>query len=51
MNMTTEQLTLLLGMMIQTAALFFWGGQVHQMLRDHDRRLTRLEVLREKGES
>lgn len=27
----------------QTAALFYWGGGIRQMLRDHERRIARLE--------
>jgi hypothetical protein len=27
----------------QTGALFYWGGALHQMLKDHERRLSRLE--------
>lgn len=27
----------------QTGALFYWGGSVRQMLKDHDRRIEVLE--------
>ncbi len=27
----------------QTGALFYWGGGVRQMLRDHERRISHLE--------
>ena len=34
---------LIMTLVINTAALFFWGGKTAQMLRDHDRRLQMLE--------
>jgi hypothetical protein len=30
-------------LIVHTGALFYWGGAVRQMLRDHDRRITNLE--------
>ncbi len=30
-------------LILNTGALFYWGGSVRQMLRDHERRITRLE--------
>lgn len=30
-------------LLAHTGALFYWGGSVRQLLRDHDRRITRLE--------
>jgi len=30
-------------LLAQTGALFYWGGQVRQMLRDHERRISNLE--------
>ena len=37
----------LVALVCQTGALFYWGGEVRQMLRDHDRRLTSLEEARD----
>ena len=34
---------LVVTLVVHTSALFYWGGRVSQMLRDHDRRLTTLE--------
>jgi hypothetical protein len=36
-------LALLLALLAHTGALFYWGGGVRQMLRDHERRLGKLE--------
>jgi hypothetical protein len=44
--MTTVELGMLtvgFAVLAQTAALFYWGGGVRQMLRDHERRLASLE--------
>ena len=41
--MEKDVLGLALAVLMQTAALFYWGGAVRQMLRDHERRLTHLE--------
>lgn len=30
-------------LLAQTGAMFYWGGSVRQMLRDHERRITKLE--------
>lgn len=30
-------------LLTHTGALFYWGGSVRQLLRDHERRITRLE--------
>lgn len=43
---TTEGIAmaaLVVTLVLHTSALFYWGGRVSQMLRDHDRRLTTLE--------
>lgn len=32
-----------LTLMVHTGALLFWGGKISQMLRDHERRIVRLE--------
>lgn len=29
--------------LLHTSALFYWGGRVTQMLRDHERRISRME--------
>lgn len=34
---------LVLTLFVHTGALFYWGGAVRQMLRDHERRLSALE--------
>lgn len=34
---------LALTLFIHTSALFYWGGSIRQMLRDHERRLSNLE--------
>jgi len=34
---------LIVTLLVQTGALFYWGGGVRQMLRDHERRITKLE--------
>jgi hypothetical protein len=31
-------------MLANTGALFYWAGKVSQLLKDHERRITRLEV-------
>lgn len=33
-----------LALFVNTSALFYWGGRVTQMLRDHERRITNLET-------
>jgi hypothetical protein len=40
---TWAHLGILLGVVGQTAALFYWGGKVTRTLEDHDRRLGKLE--------
>ncbi len=30
-------------LVVHTGALFYWGGSVRQMLRDHERRIGNLE--------
>lgn len=35
----------MLAILAQTAGLFYWGGKVYEMLRDHDRRITDLEEI------
>jgi len=34
---------LILTLLVHTGALFYWGGTVKQMLRDHDKRIENLE--------
>jgi len=29
--------------LVNAGAFFFWGGKITQMLRDHERRIARLE--------
>lgn len=42
--MTTGQFAaLMLTLLVHTGALFYWGGTVAQMLKDHNRRLEALE--------
>jgi len=45
--MSTPAIVGLIGLgatlMLHTGALFYWGGSVRQMLREHERRITRLE--------
>jgi hypothetical protein len=41
--MSTDQLALMVMLVLNTGALFYWGGAVRQMLKDHERRITRLE--------
>ena len=45
--MTTQawlaMLALGVTLVVHTSALFYWGGSVRQMLRDHERRIGRLE--------
>lgn len=36
-------------LVVNTSALFYWGGAVKQMLRDHDVRIKRLERWRDTG--
>lgn len=33
----------IVALLVHTGALFYWGGAVRQMLRDHERRLAQLE--------
>jgi hypothetical protein len=35
--------SVVVGLVAQTGALFYWGGSVRQMLRDHERRLNQLD--------
>ena len=30
-------------LIVQTGALFFWGGSIHRAVKEHDRRLDRHE--------
>jgi len=30
-------------MLVQSGMMFFWGGQLTQRVKDHDRRLAKLE--------
>lgn len=34
---------LVLSLIVNTGALFYWGGSMRQIVKDHDRRLSRLE--------
>ena len=34
---------LIVSLLVHTGALFYWGGSIKQMLRDHERRLNKLE--------
>jgi len=34
---------LILTLLVHTGALFYWGGTVKQMLRDHDKKIEDLE--------
>lgn len=36
-------IALVLTLMVHTGALLFWGGKVTQMMKDHERRIVRLE--------
>ena len=38
-----DNIGVILALVAQTGALFFWGGRVHQMLKDHSRRIGKLE--------
>ena len=35
--------SLIVMLVIQTGALFYWGGKITQTVRDHERRLSWLE--------
>jgi hypothetical protein len=41
--MTNQEAMWLLAIIVQTGALFYWGGSVRQMLKDHERRISKLE--------
>jgi hypothetical protein len=43
MNPDIAVVGVLLGLLAQTGALFYWGGGVRQLLRDHERRLNALD--------
>jgi hypothetical protein len=43
MNLDIFFITALVAILVHTGALFYWGGAVKQMLRDHERRLGKLE--------
>lgn len=30
-------------LIVQAVALIFWGGRIYQMLKEHERRITKLE--------
>lgn len=36
---------LVLALVVNSGALFYWGGSMRQMMRDHERRITNLEKL------
>jgi hypothetical protein len=40
-----DGLGIVLAILAQTAGLFYWAGQVRQMLKDHSRRIGELEEL------
>jgi hypothetical protein len=43
MNFSLETLLALIAILVQTGALFYWGGGVRQILKDHERRIGGLE--------
>lgn len=46
--MTAAQLVVMSALLAQTGALFFWGGRITQMLKEHERRITTLELTVER---
>lgn len=39
--MSHETAALIFALLLQTGAMFYWGGGVRQMLRELDRRITK----------
>lgn len=35
--------SMVITLLLHTAALFYWGGAIRQMISDHERRITLLE--------
>ena len=42
----TAVAAILLALIVNTGAVFYWGGKTAQMLKDHERRLGNLEGVR-----
>lgn len=42
-NEAVALVALVVTLVVHTGALFYWGGGVRQMLKEHERRITRLE--------
>ncbi|HEY6177380.1 MAG TPA: hypothetical protein VIX73_23145 [Kofleriaceae bacterium] len=41
--MTVAAVAAVVTLVVNTGALFYWGGGVRQILREHERRITKLE--------
>lgn len=43
--MNDAMIGLLLAVLAQTGALFYWGGKIQRMVTEHERRITRIEGI------